>query len=38
MRILFSVEKFFDIDGVYNPQNDRVRTVDRADANKRRWH
>ena len=24
MRILFSDEKFFDIDGVYNSQNDRV--------------
>ncbi|CAM4784202.1 unnamed protein product [Rotaria magnacalcarata] len=32
MRILFSDEKFFDIDGVYNSQNDRVWAVDRADA------
>ena len=38
MRIFFSDEKFCDIDGVYNSQNDRVRTVDRADANKRQWH
>ncbi|CAF4630188.1 unnamed protein product [Rotaria magnacalcarata] len=34
MRILFSDEKFFDIDGVYNSQNDRVWTIDRADADK----
>ena len=32
LRILFSDEKFFDIDGVYNSQNDRVWAVDRADA------
>ena len=32
MRILFSDKKFFDIDGVYNSQNDRVWAVDRADA------
>ena len=24
MKILFSDEKYFDIDGVYNSQNDRV--------------
>jgi len=35
MKILFSDEKFFDIDGVYNSQNDRVWAVDRADANKK---
>ena len=35
MRILFSDEKFFDIDGVYNSQNDRVWAVDRADADKK---
>ena len=35
MRILFSDEKFLDIDGVYNSQNDRVWTVDRADANEK---
>ena len=36
MRILFSDEKFFDIDGVYNFQNDRMQGVDRADAYKKR--
>ena len=35
MRILFSDEKFFDIDGVYNSQNDRVWVVDRADADEK---
>ncbi len=35
MKILFSDEKFFDIDGVYNSQNDRVWAVDRADADKK---
>ncbi|CAF3241398.1 unnamed protein product [Rotaria socialis] len=34
MRILFSDEKFFDIDSVYNSQNDRVWAIDRADADK----
>ena len=34
LKILFSDEKMFDIDGVYNTQNDRVWAVDRADANK----
>ena len=38
MRILFSNEKFFDIDGIYNSQNDRMWAVDRADTNKKRWH
>ena len=32
MRILVSNEKFFDVDGVYNSQNDRVWAVNRADA------
>ena len=32
MRILFSDEKFFDIDGIYNSQNDRVWAVACADA------
>ena len=32
MKILFSDEKYFDIDGVYNSQNDRVWTVNCADA------
>ena len=35
MRSLFSDEKFFDIDGVYNSQNDRVWVVDRADADEK---
>ena len=35
MRILFSDEKSFYIDGVYNSQNDRVWAVDRADADKK---
>ena len=34
LKILFSDEKMFDIDGVYNTQNDRMWAVDRADANK----
>ena len=34
MRTLLSDEKFFDIDDVYNSQNDRMWAVDRADANK----
>lgn len=32
MRILFSDEKMFDIDGVYNSQNDRIWAVDRREA------
>ena len=35
MRMFFSDGKFFDIDGVYNSQNDRVWAVDRADADKK---
>ncbi|CAF4456917.1 unnamed protein product, partial [Didymodactylos carnosus] len=35
MRILFSDEKMFDIDGVYNAQNDRVWALDRAEADKK---
>ena len=35
MRILFSGEKFSDIDGVYNSQNDQMWAVDRADANEK---
>ncbi|CAF2117487.1 unnamed protein product [Rotaria magnacalcarata] len=34
MRILVSDKKFFDIDGVYNSQNDRVWAIDRAYADK----
>ena len=36
MRILFSDEKFFDIDGVDNSQNDRVWAVGCADADKKK--
>ena len=32
MTILVSDEKFFDIDGFYNSQNERVSAVNRADA------
>lgn len=32
MRIVFSDEKMFDIDGVYNSQNERVWAVDRSEA------
>ena len=35
MRILLPDEKFFDIDGVYNSQNDRMWAVDRADTIKK---
>ena len=35
MRILFSDQEFFDIDGVYNSENDRVWAVDRGDADKK---
>ena len=35
MKILFSDEKYFDIDGICNSQNDRVSAVSRADANEK---
>ncbi|CAM4980319.1 unnamed protein product [Rotaria socialis] len=35
MKILFLDEKFFNIDGVYNSQNDRVWAVDRVDADEK---
>jgi hypothetical protein len=35
MKILFSDEKMFDIDGVYNSQNDRIWAPNRAEANKK---
>jgi inhibitor of nuclear factor kappa-B kinase subunit alpha len=35
LKILFSDEKFFGIDGVHNSQNDRVWAVDRADVDKK---
>ena len=34
MKILFSDEKMFDIDGVYNLQNDRIWAVNRQEADK----
>ena len=34
LKILFSDEKMFDIDGVYNAQNDRVWAVNRSEADK----
>ena len=34
MKILFSDEKLFDIDGVYNSQNDRVWAVSRDEVDK----
>ena len=35
MKILFSDEKLFDIDGIYNSQNDRIWAVSRVEADKR---
>ena len=35
MRILFSDEKMFDIDGIYNSQNDRVWAVDCTEGHKK---
>ena len=35
MRILFSDKKFFDIDGVYNSQNDRGWAVNRANTDEK---
>ena len=34
MKIRFSDEKIFDIDGVYNSQNDRIWAIDCRTANK----
>ena len=34
MKILFSDKKMFDIDGVYNLQNDRIWAVIRQEADK----
>ena len=33
MKVLFSDEKLFDIDGIYNSQHDRIWAVNRAEAN-----
>ena len=35
LRILFSVEKMFDLDGMYNAQNDRIWAENREEADKR---
>ena len=35
MKILFLDEKLFDIDGIYNSQNDRIWAVSRVEADKR---
>ena len=35
LQILFSDEKMFDIDGIYNAQNDRIWAVDREEADKK---
>ena len=34
LRILFSDEKMFDLDGMYNAQNDRIWAVNRQEADK----
>ena len=35
MRILFSDEKMFDLDSIYNSENDRIWAVNREEANRR---
>ena len=35
MRILFSDEKMFDLDGIYHSQNDRTWIVNTKEANRR---
>ena len=35
MTILFSNEKTFDLDGIYNSENDRIWAVNREEANRR---
>ena len=35
MRIVFSDEKMFDLDGIYNSENDRIWTANREEANRR---
>ena len=35
MKILFSDEKLFDIDGIYYSENDRIWAVSRVQADKR---
>ena len=36
IRIVFSDEKIFDLDGIYNSQNDRIWAVNREKVNRRR--
>ena len=35
MTILFADEKMFDLDGIYNSENDRIWAVNREEANRR---
>ena len=35
MRIVFSNEKMFDLNGIYNSENDRIWAVNREEANRR---
>ena len=35
MTILFSDEKMFDLDGIYNSENDRIWAINREEANRR---
>jgi hypothetical protein len=35
MRILFSDEKMFDVDGIYNSRNERIWAVSRVEANEK---
>ena len=35
MRILFSDEKMFHLDGIYNGENDRISAVNREETNRR---
>ena len=35
MTILFPNEKTFDLDGIYNSENDRIWAVNREEANRR---
>ena len=34
-RILFSDERMFDLDGIYNSENDRTWTINREEPNRR---
>ena len=37
LRILFSDEKMFDLDDMYNAQNHRIWAVNREEARQKRW-